>query len=921
MGRTSDLRSLRATIGIYLLGLAILFIGGTLTLLAWHSAWRAAQSRHEAEFDHYVEQATATVRNRISTYTTLVQAGQGLFASSDSVHRLEWRAFAHSLDFPNRFEGVQGLFYISYVPQPQLSAFLRRARADHSPQFGLYPAGSRNFYCPLTYNEPETDDSKAVGFDACSTPNGLDVLSRARDRGEPTLSAPLHIPDANGVSRIGVVLVAPVYRKGADTRDIARRRTALRGWTGVTLPANLIMDGVIPGQAQMEMRVFDGTALKPTSAIYGAADSTSHQSPQLAMKQIILNADGRDWTLQFLDHNPISRIPLGVAVAGSLITLLLTLAIVNLGLTRQRAMILARRMTAELRDKQQLLSSITNNISDGIYRSSLESGLIYVNDALARMFGYSTAMELMSVPGPILYVNPRRREELQVMLEENLEYHDQEVEYQRKDGSRFHGMNSALAIHDENGKVLYFDGVISDITERKQAERQVYRLAHYDTLTGLPNRSHLRDRLEQTLVDAGRRKERLAIMFLDMDRFKNVNDSLGHEIGDLLLQAVSKRLLECVRRNDSVSRQGGDEFIVVLRDIADEAAAAHVADKILTTVGGLYIIGTHEMHITPSIGISLFPDDGSQVEDLIRNADTAMYQAKENGRANYQFFTPEMIRRTHERLSLEGELRHALEREEFALVYQPQVDMRSGEIAGAEALLRWNNRNLGMISPATFIPIAEQSGLIVPIGEWVLQTTCRQNRAWLDAGLTPIPVAVNLSAIQFRRNDMAGIIAGILAQSSLDPMLLELELTESVIMQETRETADMMRRLNQLGVRLSIDDFGTGYSSLSYLKRFRIDKLKIDQSFVRDITTDPDDAAIISAIISLGQSLNVKIVAEGAETREQLEFLHRCQCDLIQGYHFSKPLPADEFARLLRDGRRMVLETLEITSDRIEAGA
>ncbi|MGH8371325.1 MAG: putative bifunctional diguanylate cyclase/phosphodiesterase, partial [Gammaproteobacteria bacterium] len=356
----------------------------------------------------------------------------------------------------------------------------------------------------------------------------------------------------------------------------------------------------------------------------------------------------------------------------------------------------------------------------------------------------------------------------------------------------------------------------------------------------------------------------------------------------------------------------------VLHDINDSNTAARVAEKILKSAGGLYNIGVHELHITPSIGISLFPEDGEQVDDLIRNADTAMYQAKEHGRANYQFFTSEMTRRTHERLSLESELRHALEREEFTLCFQPQVDIQSGEIAGAEALLRWNNRNLGVVSPTTFIPVAEQSGLIVPIGEWVLRAVCIQNRAWQDAGLGTIPVAVNLSAIQFRRNDMAGIIADILAQSGLNPATLELELTESVIMQDTRETAEMMRRLNQLGVRLAIDDFGTGYSSLSYLRRFHIDKLKIDQSFIRDITTDPDDAAIISAIINLGKSLNVKVVAEGAETREQLEFLRRYRCDLIQGYHFSKPLPADEFSRLLRDGRKLTVEMSEINQYNLE---
>ncbi|HET7922983.1 MAG TPA: EAL domain-containing protein, partial [Gammaproteobacteria bacterium] len=783
-----------------------------------------------------------------------------------------------------------------------LPAFLRETRADHGSGFTLHPAGVRDFYCLMTYNEPETPGTGGLGFDACETPYGLQALMRARDSGTPTLSSPVHVPDANGVEHIGVVLVAPVYRKHRPLATQAARRAALDGWVGATLPADLIMAGVVPRQARLGLQVYDGLTATPDSLLFSPVKPDPN-TPRTDQREILLSVDGRSWTLQFTNLEPESHTPYTVAAVGLLITVLIALMIVNLGRTRHRAVILARRMTEELHDQQKLLSSITNNISDGIYRSSLESGLVYVNEALVRMFGYATAEELMSTSGPILYVNPRRREELQSLLQDYSEYHDQEVEYQRKDGSRFFGLNSAIAVYDDDGKLLYFDGVISDITERKRVERQMYQLAHYDALTGLPNRSLLRDRLAQAIADAGRRAERLAVVFVDLDRFKNVNDSLGHENGDHLLKVVARRLTDCVRLNDSVSRQSGDEFILILRDIADAASASNIAAKILESVGGLYTIGTHELHVTLSIGVSLFPDDGVEVEELIRNADTAMYQAKENGRANFQFFTPEMTQRTHARLSLENELRHALERNEFSLTYQPQINLHNGRIACAEALLRWNSQSLGRVAPAQFIPVAEQNGLIVPIGEWVLRSACRQLRDWQQQGLTPIPMAVNLSPIQFLRNDMAGTIAAILDETGLDPALLELELTENVIMQDTRETSMMMRRLNHLGVGISIDDFGTGYSSLSYLKRFHIDKIKIDQSFVRDITTDPDDAAIINAVIGLGRSLNVKVVAEGAETAEQLEFLRRCHCDLIQGYHFSKPLPADEFAQLLRKGQ------------------
>jgi diguanylate cyclase (GGDEF)-like protein/PAS domain S-box-containing protein len=911
----SDIRVLLTNFGAYLLAAMVLVAGGSFTYLAWRTVTQNAETRHQAAFRHYATQITAFVETSFESYAALVRDGQALFASSGAVSRNQWHEFTHTLDIGHRYPGIQSLSYIPFVSAHDLSNYLIKTRRDHAPGFLIRPSGMRDFYCPITYSEPSAA-SPDLGLDACSTSKGRPLLMRSRDEGRALLSPPLSLPDATGQQHVGVVIAGPVYRKGLPLDDIPARRRALMGWVVATMPVAAIMTRILK-DTPVDMQIYDakfGSEIPIYRSVPKVAGSTS---PAVSLVNQI-SIEGHPWQLQFFDRDSVSHEPSAVILLGIVITILLALIVMNLGRTRLRALKLARDMTAELRDKEQLLSSITNNISDGIYRSSLQSGLIYVNDSLARMFGYKTGAELMSIPGPILYADPRRREQLQALLEQNFEYHDQEVEYQRKDGSRFYGINSAVAIRGAKGEVLYFDGVISDITERKQAEHQVYKLAHYDTLTGLPNRSLLRDRLEQAIADTRRSGERLAVMFLDLDHFKNVNDSLGHEVGDHLLQAVSKRLLECVRHDDSVSRQGGDEFILVLHDINDSNTAARVAEKILKSAGGLYNIGVHELHITPSIGISLFPEDGEQVDDLIRNADTAMYQAKEHGRANYQFFTSEMTRRTHERLSLESELRHALEREEFTLCFQPQVDIQSGEIAGAEALLRWNNRNLGVVSPTTFIPVAEQSGLIVPIGEWVLRAVCIQNRAWQDAGLGTIPVAVNLSAIQFRRNDMAGIIADILAQSGLNPATLELELTESVIMQDTRETAEMMRRLNQLGVRLAIDDFGTGYSSLSYLRRFHIDKLKIDQSFIRDITTDPDDAAIISAIINLGKSLNVKVVAEGAETREQLEFLRRYRCDLIQGYHFSKPLPADEFSRLLRDGRKLTVTTSEINRYNLE---
>jgi diguanylate cyclase (GGDEF)-like protein len=426
--------------------------------------------------------------------------------------------------------------------------------------------------------------------------------------------------------------------------------------------------------------------------------------------------------------------------------------------------------------------------------------------------------------------------------------------------------------------------------------------AQHDFLTGLPNRMLLNDRVSQAISLAPRHLKKVAVLFLDLDGFKHINDSLGHPIGDKLLQSIAKRLVDCVRGSDTVSRQGGDEFVVLFSEVEQPEDAAITARRMLQAVAKAHPIDQHDLHVTTSIGLSVFPDDGPDAETLIKNADIAMYQAKENGRQSYQFFKPAMNVRAVERQSIEESLRRALERQEFGLHYQPTVDLRTGEITGAEALIRWTHPTRGPVSPAQFIPIAEDCGLILSIGNWVLREACKQARTWLDAGLPLATMAVNVSAMEFRdENFLEGLLA-ILTETGLDPRCLELEPTESVLMKRAESTESTLKALRAKGVQLAVDDFGTGYSSLSYLRKFPIDALKIDQSFVRQITTVPDETTIVTAVISLGRSLKLRVVAEGVETHKELEFLQAHQCDEAQGYYFSQPVPAQEFAKLLKTG-------------------
>ena len=472
----------------------------------------------------------------------------------------------------------------------------------------------------------------------------------------------------------------------------------------------------------------------------------------------------------------------------------------------------------------------------------------------------------------------------------------------RRDGFEIPIEDSVAPIHDREGQSTGAVVVFRDVSAARAMAQEITHSAEHDFLTGLPNRLLLNDRVSQAIALARRDMKQVAVLFLDLDGFKHINDSLGHPTGDNLLQSIAKRLLHCVRDADTVSRQGGDEFVVLLSEMEQSEDAAITAGRMLRAVAEAHTIDQHDLHITTSIGVSVYPDDGLDAETLIKNADTAMYQAKENGRQSYQFFKPAMNARAVARQSIEEGLRRALERQEFALHYQPKINVRTGEITGAEALLRWTHPILGPVSPAQFIPVAEDCGLIVSIGNWVLREACKQARAWADAGLPVATMAVNISALEFRdENFLEGVFA-ILKDTGLDPSSLELELTESVLMKRAESTACILKALRATGVKVAVDDFGTGYSSLSYLKKFPIDALKIDQSFVREITTAPDETTIVTAVISMGQSLNLRVVAEGVETPEELAFLQAHQCDEAQGYYCSRPVLPQQFAMLLSAG-------------------
>jgi diguanylate cyclase (GGDEF)-like protein/PAS domain S-box-containing protein len=500
---------------------------------------------------------------------------------------------------------------------------------------------------------------------------------------------------------------------------------------------------------------------------------------------------------------------------------------------------------------------------------------------------------------PIVNVTPEQWAEHRALLDRHEPFRNFVYQIRNVIGELRTFSVSGKPIFDAQGVFTGYRGIGTDITDREAAEQRIEYLAYHDTLTGLPNRLLVQDRFEQAMAQAERKQSKVALVYLDLDNFKSINDTLGHAAGDEFLKEVARRLRACVRDSDTISRQGGDEFLLVLGELPDTEVVSAIVIKIMERLQEPMHLDTHELSSSASIGVAIGPDDGHDFETLRKKADLAMYRSKESGRNTYHFFDPTMDAEAGEHLFMRNGLRHALERQEFVLHYQPQIDLASGAVIGAEALIRWNHPELGLVAPARFIPVAEESGLIVPIGEWVLREACCQAVAWQQAGLPELAMAVNLSAVQFKRGDIEKSILHALESSGLDPSLLELELTESILIQNVENVLATVKRLKLLGVKISIDDFGTGYSSLSYLKRFDIDKLKIDQSFVRDLATDPDDAAIVRAIIQMARSLNLRTIAEGVETVEMLEQLRSFQCDEAQGYYFARPMPAADFASYL----------------------
>jgi len=904
-------------------------LGILLSALAYNLEMKNNRREASLRYEGRTTRATTVLQSATKNHLEILRSLEAFNVSSGTVNRRQFCTFSKHV--ASTTEDIQALAWVPRVSSDEQAGYIASAQADGFQHFRfteykngqqVVQSGTRSEHFPIYYIEPYSGNRKLLGLDLASNPDYLRAMIKARDSGNE--AAALSLPVTTKRDSQYLFIFKPIYRNASSKATISDRRSNLTGFA-----LGIIRTGDMVGNAFKTSNIWgidaylveDAGNRRFVSAHYDdpnhpttfrqIAESKMHTAKNLQIGDQtwkLLLAPSPQW-LRAQFNRPVSTTPVGILILTTLIAAYLLMSMrrtSQIARLADRLSITNEELSHKIGDcllaetNLHMQTTAINAASDRITITDVDGKIEFVNAAFEIETGYSKE-EAVGTVSSILN-SGEHSEEFYSQLWKVILAGDTwrgEITSRCKDGSLRTDEVTITPVKSSFGSIEHFVAISRDVSEKKMYEERLYRLAHHDALTSLPNRLLFGDRLNQRLADARRRNELLAVIFLDLDHFKLINDTMGHSTGDLLLKQIAERLKNTLREVDTIARMGGDEFILIANGIKNRENAIEVAQRALAALSQACVINGREFFISASIGISLYPIDGNDVETLVRNADAAMYRAKELGRNTYQLFEEALNIQAVERVSLENSLRKAVERNEFILCYQPVMEIDSGTIIGTEALIRWQNPELGLIYPHNFIPLAEEMGLIVPMTEWVLKTACTQNMVWQNSGFPDLCMAVNISARHFQHDGLLETVASTLNETGMEPCFLNLELTESTLMQNPLVAAQMLERLRAMGIHISVDDFGTGYSSLSYLKRFAVDLVKIDQSFVRNIPDDLDDSALSEAIVAMAHSLKLSVVAEGVETLAQLEFLRSLKCDYMQGYFLSRPASAKELTQLL----------------------
>jgi len=951
----------------------VLLIGIALSVVASLTVREGTSREAQSRFDTAAANATVQVERRFASYFEVLVGLRAMFDTVNDVSREEFQRYAQALALKRNYPGYQVLNFAPYVSAASKDAFEKTQQNDPSlprgVRFAVTPPGVRDGYHPFTLMEPLAENQQYLGKDIAASPPVRASLERARDTGNLSSSAQVFQPKGEN-AQVGIAVRLPVYRVGKPLNTVEERRLAYLGSVGAGIWIHEMLAG-LPGVSEgVRLRLFDGGAessaqekdqapgAKPAKLLFDTAGQQQANTGSSLLHKQSFRLAGRLWVVEASapiasDVSPLEKmLPAGILIAGALMSALLATVLFSRIGSQRRATDLAHDMTRSLRLTHDIARELA---ADGEF----ESAVSFILSSIGAQQGWQAAVCWVAGNGDQVRCldawavsddaalqefasavrgahRPRQGGRLDAALAAGhplwrvISAGDAASAWDQAAGHC--GLQVAVVVPVNAGAqhvaLEFFSrapiGVdreieafmhstanqLAQFLNRKQAETALRHSANHDALTGLAARPLLQERLTHAIQRATRQNAKVAVMFMDLDRFKHINDSLGHSAGDVLLRGFAERLQKALRESDTVARFGGDEFVVVLEGLNHADDVVVPLTKVRNLFSLPFDVNGRELRATASIGISVFPDDGQDAEALLANADAAMYRAKEMGPGNHHFYSAQMNAQGRERLTLESDLPQALERGELFLVYQPKLELSTGRITGVEALMRWRHPTLGLISPLVFIPIAEEVGLIDNMGHWALQIACHDARLWQNQGHA-VQVSVNLAARQLDRPRLAEEVAEVIATAGLEPRQLELEITESGVMRNPTQAAVRLRALRELGVSLAVDDFGTGYSSLSYLRTFPLCTLKIDRSFIKDLPADEGAANLTAGIIGLAHRLRMKVVAEGVETLEQLGYLRTHRCDEIQGYYISKPITAEEMSRFLgRDLRHLVSPTV-----------